>query len=184
MYSCVSCYDIIYCTLLYFTFSLCVCFVCIVGLPQYGYNLGPNLQYPVHHFGFWGSSDGTVPPEEDGRVACRTSEDQGWFYTSSECTMNKWAEDYGINNSINSNQADYGISSDKDLTQCTIYGDSRGGPIVGGCLFNGGHDCGLSYLEAFDFFEMHPKIFLPTTEPTNAPSTGDTTINVSYSSFV
>ena len=175
---CVSCYLL----LIYTSRSLCTY---VVGLPQYGYNLGPNLLYPVHHFGFWGRNDNTVPPEEnDSGVSCRTSEKQGWFYTSSECTMKKWAEDYGISNSISSNQADYGISTDKDLTQCTIYDNELGGLIVGGCLFNGSHDCGLSFMDAFDFFDMYPKLRLPVTEPTNAPSTVDPTTNVSYPSFL
>lgn len=160
----------------------------IVGLPHFGYNHGPHPDYKIHHIGLWGQSDTTVPPVESPSsqgcsVPCRTSEPNGWFYTSSECVMNKWASDLELT-SDGSIVDSYGIPEYKDILQCSEFTAQESGAVVLGCIFDGGHDTGDYHDEVtLNFFDAHSKVksssssatMIPTdmpktVEPTPSPS--------------
>mmetsp|Transcript_53512 Transcript_53512/g.113650 ORF Transcript_53512/g.113650 Transcript_53512/m.113650 type:complete len:260 (+) Transcript_53512:2-781(+) len=164
-----------------------------VGLPHYGYNRGPHESYKIHHLGFWGSGDRTVPPIENPSsggcaVPCRTSENNGWFYTSSECTMSKWKDDMGLAN-LDLDPSDYGIQSYRKLKQCSAYtSDEEDDAVVVGCIFQGGHVCNTDFMNAvtLDFFDAHRKVgtgnppvttttFTSTTTTSGATATTTTT---------
>mmetsp|Transcript_24482 Transcript_24482/g.48810 ORF Transcript_24482/g.48810 Transcript_24482/m.48810 type:complete len:622 (+) Transcript_24482:134-1999(+) len=163
-----------------------------VGLPHYGYNKGPNKDYlPIHHIGFWGLDDATVPPIQ-GRssgtgceVECRTSESQGWFFTSSACVTAKWGDVLGLNHHSETKvmaHEDYDIPFYDELEECWSYtGSNEGGAIVIGCYFNGGHDCNLDYMNAIiiNFFDENTKESPPTNESTDSPI-ATTSIRPSY----
>ena len=131
-----------------------------VGLPHYGYNRGPAVsagnKFPIHHMGFWGSGDGIVPATEGEStggctVKCRSSEVRGWFYTTSDCTMEKWAMDLGLVH-VDQNLTAYGISNyTTALTDCTLYYDSQSSAaVVAGCIFNG------TFYPTYDRFALLP----------------------------
>ena len=114
-----------------------------VGLPHYGWNFGPvdkansNTVYDISFLGLWGGRDGTVPPQEGPSstgctLDCRTSESNGWFYASSQCTVNKWASVLGLTDH-NSNYDD-----GHKQTDCQLYSSSEKNVDVVGCIFNGG----------------------------------------------
>lgn len=71
----------------------------MVGLPAYGFNFGPTS--PISFFGSWGLKDDVVPPEVGASalnctLPCRTSQSNGWFYESSECTTDEWQDVYKV----------------------------------------------------------------------------------------
>ena len=144
----------------------------MVGLPHYGFNFGPKQN--MSFFGSWGLSDETVPPEENPSqlgcsLPCRTSESDGWFYTSSECTTKKWADVLALDNY--QDVGDFGYS---DNQFCWSYSSSSTTAIeVVGCHFDGDHSgCNMEFQMSpmLDFMESHPKRDIETPVPTNPPS--------------
>lgn len=162
-------------------FSSSNIFVEKVGLPHYGYNKGPHPDFNIHHFGLWGQDDETVPPKESPSaqgcsVPCRTTEPGGWFYTSAECVMEKWKSDLELV-SDDSVVNEYDIPNYDKLLECSGYASSsiENGPVVLGCVFDGGHDTDVYHDEVtLNFFDVHSKVrgssFSPSTEPSLRPS--------------
>ena len=71
----------------------------MVGLPAYGFNFGPTS--PISFFWSWGLKDNVVPPEVgvsdlNCTLPCRTSQSNGWFYESSECTTDDEGKMYKV----------------------------------------------------------------------------------------
>ena len=81
---------------------------------------------------------------------------------SSECTMEKWAEDLGL--SANPLALDnYGIQKYNKLSRCSAYTSSSGSDndaVVVGCIFDGGHVCNTNYMDTvmLNFFDLHPRV--------------------------
>lgn len=70
----------------------------MVGLPHWGFNHGPGV--PMSLSGMWGLNDDTVPPvsgENDAGVYVqgRTSQPNGWYYTSAAKVTHYWARMLG-----------------------------------------------------------------------------------------
>ena len=153
----------------------------MVGLPHYGFNFGPR--HNMSFFGSWGLSDDVVPPEENPSdlgcsLPCRTSESEGWFYTSSKCTTEKWAEVMGLEKY--ENVGDFGYDQNES---CWSHSSSTTPIEVVGCHFNGGHygdHADYQMKPIHDFMESHPKIgIIQSVVPTNSPSGLATTMKPS-----
>merc|ERR1712238_355153 len=57
---------------------------------------------PISYFGIWGANDNVVPPlqnqADDGTLLeCRSSEPNGWFYTTADCVTKYWAKQLHCN---------------------------------------------------------------------------------------
>ena len=91
----------------------------MVGLPAYGFNFGPTS--PISFFGSWGLKDDVVPPEVGASalnctLPCRTSQSNGWFYESSECTTDEWQDVLGLDQAV-----DAGNFGNRQNTACWIH---------------------------------------------------------------
>jgi hypothetical protein len=148
----------------------------MVGLPHYGFNFGPL--YNMSFFGSWGLSDDVVPPKESAsdlgcQLPCRTSESEGWFFTSSKCTTGKWAEVMELEKY--EDVGDFGYIENEYCWSYSSSTVSTSGVVVEvvGCHFKGGHEgCNMDYQVSpmLDFMENHPKRDLTTPYPTKKPS--------------
>ncbi len=153
----------------------------MVGLPHYGFNFGPR--HNMSFFGSRGLSDDVVPPEENPSdlgcsLSCRTSQSEGWFFTSSKCATEKWAEVLGLENY--EDVGDFGYDENES---CWSYSSSTTSIEVVGCHFNGGHygdHADYQIKPILDFMESHPKIdMIQAVVPTNSPSGSASTLEPS-----
>lgn len=129
----------------------------MVGLPAYGFNFGPTS--PISFFGSWGLKDDVVPPEVGASalnctLPCRTSQSNGWFYESSECTTDEWQDVLGLDQAV-----DAGNFGNSQNTACWKHFSAISDVEVVGCHFSGGHDCNKPHqvIPMLDFMESHPK---------------------------
>lgn len=104
----------------------------MVALPHYGFDKGPAS--PMHFIGNWGVKDITVPPiankADDGTfIQSRSSETEGWFYTTSEAVTETWATSLNCTNKEVFN-LDSGEPHD-----CWAYKNGEGDAEVIGCDF-------------------------------------------------
>lgn len=140
-----------------------VCFFDEHKTQTHRFNFGPvdrangDLYGHISMIGMWGSRDGTVPPEEGASstgctLPCRATENGGWFYTASDCVLDRWALELGLPSAGN-------YDDGKSRTDCEVRSSSSSSTEVVGCIFRGGHVCNNSYQTGpiLDFFDAHPK---------------------------
>jgi len=134
----------------------------IVGLPHYGFSVGP-MQEGIRMMGMWGSQDTTVPPISNTDNPDKTLDTscEGWYYTSANKVMVDWTSG---NSCAGSGQdplgnTDWGIGSNGNSLECTLGCSERtDGVRVVGCIFDGGHVCGgnLIWEPIFNFMMDTP----------------------------
>jgi len=114
----------------------------IVGLPHHGYSEGPLLG-DTKMIGMWGRYDEVTPPISNTDDPDRTSDPDGWYYTSSDRVMSDWTRKKGCAGDGRDpmGQDDFGVSNYGDALSCTQGCGERAGDSIVGCVFEGGHDC-------------------------------------------
>ena len=121
----------------------------MVGLPHYGYSVGPNVN--MKFFGMWGVIDPTIPPLPADRRENpdKTIQDEcpgGWYYTAWKTVMGDWTAGNGCSGDGTEPLTDeYKVDkylADGRLLKC-IQGcsESKEDKHVVGCLFRGRHWC-------------------------------------------
>lgn len=129
----------------------------VVGLPHYGFSVGPLPDSDMAMFGMWGVDDTTVPPFSFTDNPDKTVEPNGWYYTS----VPKVMEDFTVGNACEGNgqdsideDNDFGISSVSNFACSQGCSEREDGVRVIGCIFDGGHDCygsSVSFEPAFNY---------------------------------
>jgi len=136
-----------------------------VGLPHYGFNNGPAVYddkvEPISYFGIWGAKDPTVPPEQnpadDGTTKeCRSSEEQGWFFTTAKCTTKHWAQQLECDK-LTFKEYDSAFEE----AECWTYSECMENVKVTGCIDEEGtHSSKYNRYNCLliDFVYTHPKM--------------------------
>jgi len=116
----------------------------IVGLPHYGFSVGPDIDMPM--FGIFGTEDIVVPPISNTDNPDKTLDTfngiyygGGWYYTSLPKVMSDWTMSMGCTGvgQDSMGQEDFGIPDNLYCTQgCSERED---GIRVVGCLYEGDH---------------------------------------------
>jgi len=165
-----------------------------VGLPHYGHNNGPasttdNVDVePISYFGIWGANDTTVPPSEneadDGTIVeCRSSEQNGWFYTTADCVTKYWAKKLQCND-----ERELIAPSFPLIKSCWTYKNCNNknndgttndtnNVEVSGCIVDTNHYGPFNFANNYliEFIYSHPKIILSNDDDPIAVCTANGT---------